>query len=141
MIITQGLWTTMENKCENCGNCCIRTEMILSQYDIDLIVQNYPKNIKRKDFVIKNRSGYFQLKNTASHCVFLDYLSKKCKIYEYRPQGCRFYPLTYDFQKSKCIFDKDCPRTHLFYQNEQILKKTCENLKIFLKSELKMNIN
>ncbi len=114
--------------------------MILSQQDIDIIIQKFPKKLKRKDFIFKNQNRFFQLKNSANHCVFLDFFSKKCKIYEYRPQGCRFYPLIYDFIQNKCVFDEDCPRTNLFYQDKQILKKICENLKSFLRTELEMDI-
>ncbi|MFX1313032.1 MAG: YkgJ family cysteine cluster protein [Promethearchaeota archaeon] len=130
----------MKNKCENCGKCCIRTEMILTQQDIDLIIQNFPRKIKKKDFIFKNKNGFFQLKNSANHCVFFDLLSKKCIIYEYRPQGCRFYPLIYDFIKNKCIFDIDCPRTHLFYQKNNELKKKCIDLKHYLRTQLKIDI-
>ena len=104
----------MENKCEGCGRCCLETEMILSQQDIDLIISNKSCN---EFFVFKNSNGDFQLKNIEGHCVFFDLTSKNCSIYEYRPQGCRFYPLIYDFQMKKCVFDKDCPRIHLFYRN------------------------
>ena len=130
----------MDNKCESCGECCIRTEMILSQQDIDVIIHNFPKKLKRKNFVFKNQNGFFQLKNSANHCVFLDFFSKKCTIYEYRPQGCRYYPLIYDFIQNKCIFDKDCPRTYLFYQKKEELKMNCNDLKHFLRTQLKINM-
>ena len=96
--------------------------------------------MKRKDFIFKNKNGFFQLKNSANHCVFLDFFSKMCTIYEFRPQGCRFYPLIYDFTQNICTFDKDCPRSNLFYQDKQELKNNCENLKNFLKTELHLNI-
>lgn len=130
----------MVNKCENCGECCIRTEMILSQQDVDLIIKNFPKKIKRKDFLFKNKKGFLQLKNSANHCVFLDFFSKKCMIYEYRPQGCKFYPLIYDVTQNICTFDKDCPRLNLFYQDKQEFKKNCKRLKNFLKIELHLTI-
>ncbi len=126
----------MKNKCENCGECCLRTEMILSESDINRIMKNSTKNLQKNDFVFKNRDGFFQLKNNEDHCIFLDSLSKECKIYEYRPQGCRFYPLIYNFQENNCIYDNDCPRPHLFYQDETELKETCEDLSRFLKQEL-----
>ncbi|MFW9969203.1 MAG: hypothetical protein ACFFDF_03320 [Candidatus Odinarchaeota archaeon] len=37
----------MKNVCENCGECCLETEMILSQQDIDLIVKKHPNRITR----------------------------------------------------------------------------------------------
>ncbi len=113
--------------------------MIVSQQDIDLIIDNFPKKLKMKDFVFKNQNQFYQLKNDSKYCVFLDFMSKTCKVYQYRPQGCRFYPLIYDFIQKKCVFDKDCPRTNLFYQDKQELKKTCQKLKSFLKTEFQLN--
>jgi Fe-S-cluster containining protein len=128
----------MRNVCEDCGECCIETEMILSPHDIDLIIKSYPNKINKQDFVLKNKDGNYQIKNVDNHCVFLEFSTKKCRIYENRPQGCRYYPLIYDFEKDKCTFDKDCPRTHLFYQNNRILNETCKNLKDFIKDQLKI---
>ncbi|MFX0105926.1 MAG: YkgJ family cysteine cluster protein [Candidatus Hodarchaeota archaeon] len=131
----------MENKCENCGKCCLATEMILSQQDIRLIKMNYPNNIRENDFVFKNKNEQFQLKNVEGNCVFLEPISKNCSIYKYRPQGCRFYPLIYDLNQKKCRLDDDCPRTSLFYKNRKDLKIACKNLKIFLTHQLYMKIN
>ncbi len=130
----------MKNKCENCGECCLRTEMILSNKDVERIVKISTPNLKRRDFVFINKDGFFQIKNSKNHCVFLDLFSKQCNIYEIRPLGCRFYPLSYDFQQKKCIFDIDCPRPYLFYQNKIDLEKTCENLVSFLKNELDISL-
>lgn len=131
----------MRNKCENCGKCYLETEMILSSEDIKLIKKNSIDNIREGDFVFKNNNEHFQLKNIEGHCIFFKNSSKKCKIYKFRPQGCRFYPLIYDMNKKKCILDEDCPRTNLFYKNKQDLKISCQNLKIFLKKQLNMKIN
>ncbi len=130
----------MKDKCKDCGECCLDTEMILSQHDIDLIVKNHPTIINKRDFTFKNKNGNFQLKNDDNHCVFLDFSTKKCKIYDYRPQGCMFYPLIYDFQKKNCIFDKDCPRIHLFYQEQKAFNKMCKNLRNFLKYQLNFEL-
>jgi Fe-S-cluster containining protein len=129
----------MKDKCENCGQCCIRTEMILSKQDIYRIKKYAPKILVRKKFVFKNDEGLFQLKNLGSHCIFLDFKSKRCKIYNIRPKGCDFYPLIYDSLTSQCIIDKDCPRPQLFYRNKEELKEACESLKKFLKTELSIN--
>jgi len=131
----------MRNKCENCGKCCLETEMILSQQDIELIKNSYPNNLRKQDFVFKNKNDQFQLKNIEEHCVFFDLTSKNCNIYKFRPQGCRFYPLMFDINEEKCKLDEDCPRTNLFYKNKQDLKIDCQNLKIFLKKQLNMKIN
>ena len=131
----------MKNKCQNCGECCLKTEMILSKNDIDKIMKASPKDLIKKDFVFKNKDGFFQLKNIRDHCIFFDPLSKQCKIYEHRPQGCRFYPLIFDFQEKNCILDNDCPRPYLFYQDKTELKETCKDLSRFLKRELRLNLN
>ncbi len=44
----------MRNKCENCGKCCLETEMILSSQDIKIIINNLPNNIRKEDFTFKN---------------------------------------------------------------------------------------
>jgi Fe-S-cluster containining protein len=130
----------MNSNCENCGKCCLDTQMILSQQEVDLILNNISNKSSTDYFKFKKSKGYYQLRNIDVHCVFFELTSKSCKIYEFRPQGCRFYPLIYDFQSEKCVFDKDCPRIHLFYQDNQDLMKTCRNLKLFLKNKLKIDI-
>ena len=131
----------MKNKCENCGECCLNTEMILSKKDVDIIMKNSTKNLQKEDFVFKNKDGFFQLKNINGHCIFLDILTKQCNVYEHRPQGCRFYPLIFDFQEKNCIFDNDCPRPHLFYQDKTEFKNICKALMRFLKQELGLKLN
>ncbi|MFW9827971.1 MAG: YkgJ family cysteine cluster protein [Candidatus Thorarchaeota archaeon] len=131
----------MINICENCGKCCIETEMLLSIQDIDLLVNNSVYQLDRDDFALKNAEGFYQLKNIEGHCYFFDVSSKNCNIYEYRPQGCRIYPLIYDFQTEKCTLDKDCPRANLFYKKKNDFKIFCKRLKIFLKKQLNLTIN
>ncbi|MFX0021166.1 MAG: YkgJ family cysteine cluster protein [Candidatus Hermodarchaeota archaeon] len=131
----------MSKVCENCGECCLETEMILSLQDINLIIKSYPDEIENQDFALKNKDGNYQIKNVDNHCIFLDFQTKQCKIYEYRPQGCRFYPLIYDFEKKNCIIDEDCPRPRLFYQNKRNLKETCKKLKGFIKNQLKIDLD
>ena len=130
----------MKNKCENCGKCCLETEMILSQQDIKIIISNLP-NIKKQDFIFKNTNEQYQLRNIEGHCFFFDVSNKECKIYKFRPQGCRFYPLIYDFNKKDCRLDDDCPRNNLFYNDNKTFRSLCQNLKIFLKTQLNIKIN
>lgn len=130
----------MKNKCENCGKCCLETEMIVSNKDIENIVAFSGISVKKEDFVFINDDGFYQLKNYDGHCLFLDASSRLCKIYKYRPQGCRFYPLIYNYDEKKCVFDEDCPRPRFFYQNPQEFKRTCKYIKRFLTEELKLNL-
>jgi len=115
--------------------------MILSEKDITLILKNAPSNLNREDFVKKSSDGYSELKNIKGHCVFLQKDTKQCKIYEFRPQGCGFYPIIYDFDQLKCIYDKDCPRTDLFILTKQELRMTCKSIKQFLQEEIKIKFS
>lgn len=112
--------------------------MLVSELDIQLIAQTL--NLTRNDFIIINEFDIPQLKNKDNHCVFLDYTSKFCTIYKIRPKGCRFYPLVYDKDKSKCIYDSDCPRVKNFYLEKVDFQEVCNNLKNFIKSELKIKL-
>jgi len=127
-----------DNKCVDCGICCNQTEMILSETDIILILNIASLNLKREDFVQKNSEGYYQLKNIKGLCVFLKKDTKLCKIYEFRPRGCRFYPIIYDLDLKKCIYDKDCPRIALFNLTKQELSMTCKSIKNFFQVEIKI---
>ncbi len=130
----------MSDKCKDCGKCCIETEMIVSEDDISLIIRKCQNYLPNQAFYFKNEDNLFQLKNIEGNCIFFEKNSKICNIYEYRPQGCRFYPLIFDFEKQKCIYDKYCPRTHLFYKEKAVLNNTCKNLKKFLKKQLNLKI-
>jgi Fe-S-cluster containining protein len=128
----------MKNECKECGKCCMETEMILSKEDINLILKTSKTNLKKKEFVFLNDGGYYQLKNLNGHCVFLDPTLKLCKIYNNRPQGCRFYPMIYDIDNKRCIIDKECPRLNLFYQDQKEFESICKELKKFVKVELNL---
>jgi Fe-S-cluster containining protein len=126
----------MKNKCEECGNCCCETEMILSARDIARINKNDHKNLKPTDFVEKTDDGFFQLKNINGYCVFFDFNTKLCKIYELRPQGCRFYPLTFNLDTKICVLDDDCPKPELFYPSIKSRITTCKNITKFLEEQI-----
>ncbi|MFX1233406.1 MAG: YkgJ family cysteine cluster protein [Promethearchaeota archaeon] len=130
---------SMKEICKNCGICCQNTEMLLSEQDIRLIEEKL-LNITRNDFTELNERGMHQLKNKNSHCVFLDNSSKMCTIYKIRPQGCRFYPIVYDYNKKVCLYDRDCPRVKKFYLDDYKFKKVCEKIKNFIKSGLKVKL-
>ncbi len=131
----------MRYECKNCGAlCCRNTEMILSEKDINLIIRNLSQSkIRQEDFTFQNED-FFQLKNIESNCFFLNNESKICNIYEFRPYGCRFYPMIYDDKKKLCLVDNECPRTHLFYQSSQEFKKTCKKVMHFLREQLKIDV-
>lgn len=128
-----------ENKCKECGLCCLETEMTISEKDIQLILET-KQDLKQEDFVIKGEDELYQLKNTEGHCVFLSPTTITCEIYEVRPKGCRFYPLIYDLEQKKCIFDDICPNPALFYDSKTDIQTTCKQIRTFLSNELKLNI-
>lgn len=130
----------MNLRCKGCGKCCYETEMIISEQDIERILHHVNLISKREDFANKNKDGLHQLKNTNGHCVFLNGSSqdKKCRIYPYRPQGCRFYPMIFDPSKMKCILDKECPNSSRFYTEDQQFQKRCQDLRKFLENELSL---
>ncbi|MEM2136596.1 MAG: YkgJ family cysteine cluster protein [Candidatus Methanomethylicia archaeon] len=79
----------MPIKCIKCGKCCIETEMPLTMRDMERIMKlGYDKS---EFTTIVN--GKHRLRNMNGHCYFLDPKRMKCKIYEYRPEGCRIYPV------------------------------------------------
>ncbi|MHA1670488.1 MAG: YkgJ family cysteine cluster protein [Promethearchaeota archaeon] len=130
----------MTNVCLDCGKCCLETEMLISQDDVNQIIKNFEGDIEQEDFCHVSSDGYLQLKNYNHHCYFFDMPTKTCKIYEIRPQGCKFYPLIYNLEKSKCIFDDDCPKPLILYPNKIEIKKTCLEIIKFLKTQLKINV-
>ena len=124
--------------CKDCGICCHKTEMLISERDIRLIEEKI-SSINRDDFTKLIEKGIYQLKNKDNYCIFLDTISKLCNIYEIRPQGCRFYPIIYDNEKKICIYDSECPRVSQFYLEHKKFKIVCKDIKKFIKTELKLS--
>jgi len=125
----------MENCCivHKCIRCCVGTNMILSNGDINRIT----KLGFGKDFFVIKRNGWLQLRNKNGRCVFHN--GTGCTIYLYRPKGCKLYPITYDKDKKCAIFDKECPYRNEFKisisKKRQLLTliKTIENEKYSIK--------
>ena len=82
--------------------------MLLSKKDVNQIKK---LGYKFDDFALI-KDGWIQLKNQNDVCVFHD--GKKCKIYNFRPEGCRLYPIVYDYDAKKAFLDKDCPMKQNF---------------------------
>ncbi len=121
----------INNICKNCGICCLNTEMIITNEDINRIENLNMLNLKRKDFSYTN-DGFNYLKNIDHHCIFLDNFSKAekniCKIYENRPKGCQIYPMIYNLNNNCCILDEECPHRMKFYKNQKKFKLYCIEL-------------
>jgi len=91
-----------------CLQCCIETNMILSNRDIECIKKlGYDVG-----FFVKEHKGWLQLKNNMGRCVFHN--GKKCTIYAHRPKGCILYPIVYDKENCCAIYDSECPQKHCF---------------------------
>jgi Fe-S-cluster containining protein len=94
--------------CSTCTNiCCKRTTYKLTNEDIYRIAEVvdttniFNTGTKLSDILIHNLDGTIQLK---APCFF--YLYRNCSIYEYRPVGCRIYPVVYNNGAST---DPSCP--------------------------------
>ena len=107
----------------NCVKCCIETRMPLSRIDIERISR---QGYRFKDFVVK-RKRERHLKNRKGRCVFLG--DKGCKIYSFRPEGCRLYPMVYNENYRKVVIHGLCPYGHEF----QVSGEDKENLCVFFK--------
>lgn len=94
-------------KRHKCIKCCVETEMPLTETDIKRISG---LGYKLEEFTVRDGKR-FKLKNKNGKCVFLT--ENGCKIYNYRPEGCRLYPLIYDESINKPVLDDYCP-----YKNE-----------------------
>jgi len=101
----------------NCKKCCENTNMLLSKYDIEKI----QKLGYSYDYFVIEKDGWLQLKNKDRLCIFHN--SKKCLIYKNRPEGCQLYPITYDSENQKPIYDKECPEPTKFIINEESTNK------------------
>ncbi len=91
-----------------CVKCCVETRMPLSRSDIERISR---QGYRFKDFVLKRKRERF-LRNSMGRCVFLG--EDSCKIYSFRPEGCRLYPLVYNEHNGKAVVHDLCPYGHEF---------------------------
>ncbi len=113
-----------------CIQCCLETEMSLSNEDIERI-----KGLGfATKFFITKRGGWLQLKNYNGGCVF--YNGVGCSIYENRPEGCNLYPIIYDKEKNCAVLDEDCQhrdkfeisKTSIQQVSDLVLKLECERV-------------
>jgi Fe-S-cluster containining protein len=81
----------------------------------------------RKDFLVRVMAGFCELRNIDGNCFFYDSDTKICRIYENRPEGCRYYPIIYDARKKKCVIDKDCPSGETVSREE--IRQVCHKVR------------
>ena len=81
----------------------------------------------RKDFLVRVMAGFCELRNVDGKCFFYDPVTKMCRIYENRPEGCRYYPIIYDMRKRKCIIDADCPSGETVTRDD--IRRVCHKVR------------
>lgn len=97
----------MTFKCLRCGKCCLNTEMPLTREDVErLELLGY----RREEFA-EPRGGLLRLRNVDGHCYFYDPDTRSCKVYPYRPEGCRVYPFIY-VEGVGVTVDPECSAAH-----------------------------
>jgi Fe-S-cluster containining protein len=91
--------------CSHCGVCCEKTEMMLSNTDVERLER---LGYDRQKFVRYDRHGFARLRNRHGLCVFYDVEKCRCQTYGQRPSGCRIYPVIYSEQEG-IVVDDLCP--------------------------------
>lgn len=89
-----------------CALCCYNTEMPLTEDDIRRLEA---LGYRREEFAVKGPDGVWRLRNVNRHCYFLDPATGACRVYPWRPEGCRLYPLVYDPSTGEVVVDAECP--------------------------------
>jgi len=90
--------------CSNCGKCCEKTEMELSNEDIKRL-----ENVGycREEFTVIDDS-VTRLRNVDGWCYFYSLDEKNCRVYKKRPLGCYLYPVVYLVNEGATV-DELCP--------------------------------
>lgn len=107
---------------KDCHNCCLETQMILTNDDLARIEK---VGYKKEEFCLprSETDGFWQLRNINNRCFFLN-KEGKCSIYSIRPYGCRVYPLVYEPSDNDILIDEDCREvkwfSEQFYDEDQI---------------------
>ncbi|GEM_PF-282743 len=106
-----------------CAKCCYETHMPLTQEDIRRITS---LGYRLEDFAERGPDGVWYLRNIDGHCVFLDPKTGRCRIYQWRPLGCRLYPLVYDVESGEVTVDPECPKATSV--NRDVVKRLAPKL-------------
>ena len=91
--------------CSHCGVCCEKTEMMLSNDDVERLEK---VGYSKQKFIRYDRHGFARLRNSRGLCIFYNVEKRRCKIYGRRPSGCRIYPVIYS-EKEGIVVDELCP--------------------------------
>ena len=109
---------------DNCYECCLETEMPLSEKDITRISN---LGFKIEEF-LEEKDGFMVLRNIENKCFFLK--DGRCSIYEDRPEGCKYYPLIYDLETDEFVIDELC--THYQDFDSSIYQPLYEPIRYFI---------
>ena len=101
-------------RCSHCGMCCEKTEMMLSNADLERLER---VGYNRQEFMRSDKHGFVRLKNRHGYCVFYDVEKRCCRIYKHRPLGCKIYPVIYSEQEG-IVADDLCPMKNTISKRE-----------------------
>jgi len=122
-------------RCSHCGKCCEKTEMELSNKDIEKLER---MGYRREEFTVMN-NGVTQLRNVGGWCYFYSPVEKRCRVYGERPLGCRLYPVVYVVNEGMMV-DELCPMEQMISKQELRRKgKILENLLKKIDNERQQN--
>lgn len=113
-----------DGSCDEVRLCCADTEMTLTRKDAERIDA---LGYDRSEYLVRADDGFCELRNVNGFCYFYDPESKLCRIYENRPEGCRYYPIVYHARKRKCMTDPDCPSRETVSREE--IRKICHKVR------------
>jgi len=89
-------------------------------------------------FAVKSKDGLYKLRNINGHCYFFNKKTTSCRIYDYRPIGCRIYPLILLLDIKVITVDSNCPA-----RSTVTLEDVIEKLPLIARvvEELKLNFD
>ena len=100
-----------------CSACCHDTEMLLSEADILRISVHETEPFWHEDdgyLVLRTRDGPPVAGHRGRPCWFLTD-NGRCRIHDWRPEGCRLYPAILDADRGRArLDDEHCPHTDGF---------------------------
>ncbi|TFG09339.1 YkgJ family cysteine cluster protein [Candidatus Thorarchaeota archaeon] len=89
----------------------------------------------RDDFMVAAEDGFSELRNVNGLCFFYDKDRQECRIYEDRPEGCKYYPVVYDVSRDRCVVDRDCPSWETM--DATTIRKLCPKVRALVKTLMK----
>lgn len=114
-------WTAWQKKlCDSCvANCCrlpveVRSADLIRMGLMDTFEQDEPKTVAKRLIQrgvvarFNHKSGIFTLtQHSSGDCLYLNRQSRRCTIYEKRPDTCREHPLKGP-RPGFCAYEKVC---------------------------------